>query len=306
MSEKPTEQNNNAPDTPFDAAMERLTQIKRMLADGTLIKGEDYGEIAGSKKPTLLKPGAQKLMAAFSLASIVRDVVRDSRTEEFANGTRKEFIAYRVIVTLQNKLSGMTEAEGVGSCNSGERKYARQNAADIDNTVLKMARKRGLVDATLDATGASSLFTQDIEDMDLGGQQNGGSYNGNSTNHNGNHNGRSHNGSTPAPPAPQSAPAPLQPPTDDTLLEYARLRLDVMEKGYKTPNNNDPIVAEKIPSEREAQNRISALKKWKTKAEQTATDEQMLNAAAKDLSDEEKANGEGFAQQQQNEKAVAA
>jgi len=39
------------------------------------------------------------------------------------------------------------------------------NIADVWNTCLKMAKKRAHVDATLTATGASSIFTQDIEDM---------------------------------------------------------------------------------------------------------------------------------------------
>lgn len=37
--------------------------------------------------------------------------------------------------------------------------------ADQYNTVLKISKKRGLVDATLTATGASDIFTQDIEDL---------------------------------------------------------------------------------------------------------------------------------------------
>jgi len=37
--------------------------------------------------------------------------------------------------------------------------------ADVYNTVLKMAKKRAQVDATLTATAASDLFTQDVEDM---------------------------------------------------------------------------------------------------------------------------------------------
>lgn len=37
--------------------------------------------------------------------------------------------------------------------------------ADVWNTVLKMAKKRAQVDATLTATGASDLLTQDIEDL---------------------------------------------------------------------------------------------------------------------------------------------
>ena len=43
--------------------------------------------------------------------------------------------------------------------------------ADQYNTVIKMAKKRAQVDAILTATGASDIFTQDIEDFaDLGGK----------------------------------------------------------------------------------------------------------------------------------------
>jgi hypothetical protein len=37
--------------------------------------------------------------------------------------------------------------------------------ADVYNTIKKMAKKRALIDAILTATGASSLFTQDVEDF---------------------------------------------------------------------------------------------------------------------------------------------
>ena len=67
---------------------------------------------------------------------------------------------------------------------SGNWKIARQgekvehdNPADFYNTCLKMAKKRGLVDAVLTSTAASDIFTQDIEeDPDLYGQteHNGG------------------------------------------------------------------------------------------------------------------------------------
>jgi hypothetical protein len=67
---------------------------------------------------------------------------------------------------------------------SGNWKIARQgekvehdNPADFYNTCLKMAKKRGLVDAVLTSTAASDIFTQDIEeDPDLYGQteNNGG------------------------------------------------------------------------------------------------------------------------------------
>ena len=45
------------------------------------------------------------------------------------------------------------------------------DVADVYNTVIKMAKKRALVDAILTATGASDIFTQDVEDFaDLGGK----------------------------------------------------------------------------------------------------------------------------------------
>lgn len=44
-------------------------------------------------------------------------------------------------------------------------KVPNENIADTYNTVLKMANKRSLVAAVLNATAASDIFTQDIEDM---------------------------------------------------------------------------------------------------------------------------------------------
>lgn len=48
---------------------------------------------------------------------------------------------------------------------SAEAKVEHDNPADYYNTVLKMAKKRAFVDAILTTTGASDIFTQDIEDM---------------------------------------------------------------------------------------------------------------------------------------------
>jgi hypothetical protein len=44
-------------------------------------------------------------------------------------------------------------------------KQVRMNPADIANTILKMAKKRALIDLTLTATAASDAFEQDLEDM---------------------------------------------------------------------------------------------------------------------------------------------
>lgn len=47
-------------------------------------------------------------------------------------------------------------------------KVENDDTYTLANTILKMAQKRAHVAATLNATGASRIFTQDIEDMDLG------------------------------------------------------------------------------------------------------------------------------------------
>lgn len=44
-------------------------------------------------------------------------------------------------------------------------KVENSDIADTYNTVLKMGKKRSLVDAVLTATAASDIFTQDVEDM---------------------------------------------------------------------------------------------------------------------------------------------
>ena len=47
----------------------------------------------------------------------------------------------------------------------GGEKVETDNPADHYNTVLKMAKKRALVDAVLTTTAASDIFTQDLDDI---------------------------------------------------------------------------------------------------------------------------------------------
>lgn len=143
----------------LEEAGRRVRMLKEFVREH-MVDGEDYGVIPGtSAKPTLLKAGAEKLNAIFGLAPIVEIT---NRVEDWDNG----FVAYEIKVTLLNKRTTNVEAEGIGSCNSRERRYKNQDAANIANTLLKMAKKRALIDATLSATRASGLFTQDLEDMD--------------------------------------------------------------------------------------------------------------------------------------------
>ncbi|HEX9996444.1 MAG TPA: hypothetical protein VGB45_04815 [Abditibacterium sp.] len=152
------------PDFAVDPAeMSRRTAMLKDYVREHMSEGEDYGIIPGGSKPTLFKPGAEKLNAVFGLSPLVEI---NNRVEDWD----ASFVAYEVKVTLLNKRTQGIEAEGVGSCNSRERRYKNQDAANVANTILKMAKKRALIDATLSATRASGMFTQDLEDLDLGAQ----------------------------------------------------------------------------------------------------------------------------------------
>ncbi len=127
--------------------------------DTVLIAGVDYGLIPNCKKPTLLKSGAEKILNYLGL--IVRTEVVN-RVENYDIG----FFSYEVKVFLID-YNGVVKAEGFGICNSRETKYAKSSGFAVQNTVLKMAKKRALVDATLNVGSLSSKFTQDIEDMNI-------------------------------------------------------------------------------------------------------------------------------------------
>ena len=169
------------------AQVNRIQEVMRSVMQD----GQHYGKIPGAgDKPTLLKAGAEKLIMTFRLAP-------ETEVEPlFLEGG----IGYRVKVKLLT-FDGRFVGSGVGECSSLEEKYkwrgavcdeeyeetpvdqrrmkfskkygkvekikqVRTNPHDQANTILKMAKKRALVDATLTTLGASDIFTQDIEDMD--------------------------------------------------------------------------------------------------------------------------------------------
>lgn len=138
-------------------AKERIVKLQEFVKT-SMVHGVDYGSIDGFSKPTLLKPGAEKLCDAFGFSKTV-DVI--NRIEQWDVG----IFSYEVRVTLSNKVTAAVESEGIGSCNSKETAFRYQDPFTIVNTLLKMAKKRALIDAVLSATRASGLFTQDIEDF---------------------------------------------------------------------------------------------------------------------------------------------
>ena len=143
----------------FAEAKHRLQQLQQFISE-FMKPGVDYGIAPGTDKPTLLKPGAEKLCEIYGFSKWVEIL---HQTEDYD----RPLFAYTVKVRLASKTAGFTEAEGVGAANSREKKFLKQDPFTIQNTLLKMAKKRALVDAVLSATRSSGLFTQDIEDLDL-------------------------------------------------------------------------------------------------------------------------------------------
>jgi uncharacterized protein (DUF3820 family) len=118
--------------------------------------GHDIGIIPGTDKPTLLKPGAEKIVMMMGLSS--RYEIMD-KVEDYDKG----FFSYNVKCVLSR--NDYDICEGVGNCNSRESKYVKTDPYSIANTILKMAKKRAYVDAALSVASLSDIFTQDLEDM---------------------------------------------------------------------------------------------------------------------------------------------
>lgn len=128
----------------------------QVVVQNTLKVNHDYGIIPGTTKPTLLKPGAEKILMLMGLTS---EFHITERIQDYDKG----FFAFTVRCELYK--NGMKITEGVGHCNTKEKKYVNQDAYTLANTCLKMAKKRAQIDATLTVASLSEVFTQDIEDM---------------------------------------------------------------------------------------------------------------------------------------------
>ncbi|WP_297569466.1 hypothetical protein [uncultured Anaerovibrio sp.] len=144
------------------ATVEAIPSVKQtdnidIVVAKILKANADYGIIPGCKKPSLLKAGAEKLAAYYGFST---SISIENRFENYD----KKLVAYEVKVTVYES-TGRIIAEGIGAANSLERKFLKGDFFSQINTVLKMCKKRAYVDAILTATGASSIFTQDMEDI---------------------------------------------------------------------------------------------------------------------------------------------
>lgn len=172
-----------------------LSKVRSLQATlkGLLVENHDFGKIPGcGDKPTLLKPGAEKILTALGLSSSYELI---EHTEDFKD---KGFFSYTVKCTLEK--NGLKITEGLGQANSKEKKWAYEfvNEKDLPagtdkellkskkfeskfgtyykyeveadanskaNTILKMAKKRAQIDAVLTVASLSEIFTQDFDDL---------------------------------------------------------------------------------------------------------------------------------------------
>lgn len=99
----------------FGEREKMLRELKGMLVEGT-----DYGAIPGTDKPTLLKPGAEKICAFFGYAPKY-DEAPSSIEDWLGERFNEPLFYYKFTCTLAK--AGEPVGQGVGSCSSWESKY---------------------------------------------------------------------------------------------------------------------------------------------------------------------------------------
>lgn len=165
---------------------ETLNQVYRSVMQ----EGTDYGKVPGTSKPTLFKAGAEllarwlNLATEFTIASKVENIDPEhpyfdytvecriySKNAFIGNGwgscnTREPRYSSRWV--YENQVPEGLDKNKLPTRGEGERKQYKiptppDEVFGLKNTILKMAEKRAFVDAILRVTGASRIFTQDLE-----------------------------------------------------------------------------------------------------------------------------------------------
>jgi len=104
-------------------------QIKKSFIETVLRDGVDFGAVPGTDKPTLKKPGAEKMATFFGLSAVFEDVktIEDWTGQEYSG---EPFFYYRQKCKLfrGERLVGSAD----GSCNSREKKYRYRWVGEAD------------------------------------------------------------------------------------------------------------------------------------------------------------------------------
>jgi len=160
----------------IDAQEKILKRLIKYVQDN-LVAGVDYYHVKKGQKDSLGQPGAQK----------INDFYKYYPKYHILSSTRNgREVSYEMECVLHDKRNNMEVGSGVGFCSSLEDKYRYksvwennvkkqveiENHINLANTILKMAKKRCYVDATLSSTMASFIFTQDLEDGYVGSDYN--------------------------------------------------------------------------------------------------------------------------------------
>jgi len=175
---------------PTLARIKAEKQLVRHAMEEVMKVNTHYGTIPGTQKPTLYDAGATTVLSLFHIAL-------DPAVEDLSG---PDEIRYRVCQAARHAPTGTMLGSAYGEASSNEEKYkwrravcneefeatsedrrrvkwakgrdgvykidqVRTEPSDVANTVLKMAAKRARVAATLQVTGASDVFTQDLEDL---------------------------------------------------------------------------------------------------------------------------------------------
>lgn len=111
------------PVTDVKSALMRYQSMKEFI-ESVLKKDVDYGVIPGAAKPSLLKPGAEKLAFFFGLKPrfvMVKDI------ENWEGDPPLFYYHYKCML----ERNGEPVGEGEGSCNSREKKYRWRNSERV-------------------------------------------------------------------------------------------------------------------------------------------------------------------------------
>jgi hypothetical protein len=129
-----------------------------------LTRDTDFGVIEGTKKPSLYKPGAEKICLTYGL---MQRYFTESAIEDY--NAEIPFFMYRIRCDLVANVNGQEQVicSSNGSANTREKRNGRALPWDTANSSLKMAQKRALVGAAISVSGISDMFAQDIENEDF-------------------------------------------------------------------------------------------------------------------------------------------
>ena len=118
-------------------------------------EGVHYGMVNGIKKKFLYKAGGEFIIKLLGVAQRCEII---DKIEDYTNG----FFSYTCKTWLISG-EGLVLAEGLASANSRENKYLKSNPYNVQNVLIKLSKKRSMVDAVLGLGALSNKFSQDEE-----------------------------------------------------------------------------------------------------------------------------------------------